>query len=462
MTMTQPPYQPPYQPAQPLPQAPLPPQPQPPQQAPHQQVHPGTHSPHQPFDGQAQPAQQLQGPPYQAAPAHQQWVGQYPQHQPTAAPPGPGVTTHLRRAIDWNVAEVRVSPREQAALQAAGVEPRLHGLFAWRRSTLLVAMPILLVSVVLSLIEAADLDSEGFNAFGKVWLFLPTIGLVFVPIGVMRVIAGWTEMWGTAKFLIACWLLSLAFPLFAALIPLDMVIDIDGARRELQMQGGDLVTYDATVTLARLLQAISFALILLPVVLSVPGGVLKGASRIKSLFPSSSLPGWFLVAVAPFYSLFTVVVFVLIVQIVGNGLLLAAVAILAFTPWLFVIYRKVYGRPLSVAEARTELARASRLGGWLMLCALSLIVVFALTAEVSNVRVLGSGDDAVFSYVQVLRTVGEVLSRGLVTTVVFSSIFLGMVFSEWRETSSLTGDVKREHDEQMAALQHFFQRQPGA
>ena len=435
---------------------------------------PGPYQPPDPPPFQRQPPAPQPPPGYQPPPAYAQQPVQPPHpvqpaqpgYPPGAVPPawgppppaGPTVMTHLTRAIDWNVGQIDVTPSERIALDAAGVEPRLHGLFAWRRSTLLVALPLLVLSVLLSIIEAADIETEGFNAFGKLWLYLPTIGLIFVPIGVVKVIQTWTEMWRSAKFLIVCWLLSIGFPLFAALIPLDMVIDIDGMRAEQELFGGDVAAFDAQVLLARLLQAITFAMILLPVVLSIPGGVLRGASRIKSLFPASSLPGWFLVAVAPFYSLFTVVVFVLIVQIAGNALLMLAVAILAFSPWLFVIYRGVYGRPLSIAEARTELARASRLGGWLLIAALTLLCIFAATAKVSGFPVVGSGDEAVFSYVQVLRTVGEVISRGLVTTVVFSSIFLGMVFAEWRAAGSMSGELRREHDDQMSALTRFFQR----
>jgi hypothetical protein len=198
-------------------------------------------------------------------------------------------------------------------------------------------------------------------------------------------------------------------------------------------------------------------LVLLPVVLSVPGGVLKGAGRVKSLFPAAVLPGWFLVAVAPFYSMFMIVVFVLIDQAVGNGLLLVGVGLLAFTPWLFVIYRRVYGRPLTVAEANTELARASRWGGWLTLIGIAFVTIFVFTQKVGDTKIIG-GDTkhAVFTYVQVLRTVGEVLSRGLATAVVFSTIFLYAVFAEWRMLSTMRGDMRREYDAQVGALERYM------
>jgi hypothetical protein len=240
-------------------------------------------------------------------------------------------------------------------------------------------------------------------------------------------------------------------------MPLDFVIDLDKLKFAYAARFNTLDGYDNFVFGQRLAQAIYFALVLLPVVLSIPGGVLKGAGRIKSLFPSAVLPGWFLVAVAPFYSMFMIVVFVLIDQAVGNGLLLVGVGLLAFAPWLIVIHRRVYARPMTTAEANTELARASRWGGWLTLIGLGCLVIFAFTQKVGGVHVIGGDSNkAVFTYVQVLRTIGEVLSRGLVTAVVFSTIFLYAVYAEWRMLSEMRGEVKEEYDAQVGALERYM------
>jgi hypothetical protein len=309
----------------------------------------------------------------------------------------------------------------------------------------------------LNFVQAAKNSTDGFTGFGKLLNWLPPIALVFIPIGALSVLRNWTEMRHSSKRLLICWLISIAIPLFVALMPLDFLIDIGSARQNVVLGGGDVRAFDAEVLLARLGLAVQFALTLLPVVLSIPGGVLKGAGRVKSLFPSASLPGWFLVAVAPFYSLFMIVVFVLIDQIIGTALLLLAVAILAFTPWLFVIHRKVYGRPLSMAEADTELARASRWGGLLTLIGIVLLAIYALTTRVVGRRVVGGDSDtSFFSYVQVLRTVGEVLSRGLVTAVVFSTIFLYLVYAEWRMTAEIAGVVKQEYEAQVGALERYM------
>ncbi|HEY3717368.1 MAG TPA: hypothetical protein VGL39_22825 [Jatrophihabitantaceae bacterium] len=126
-----------------------------------------------------------------AAPGPSGWTQPgWPTAGPAEQPSGRGASawTHFKRAIDWDVATVVVSPREAGRLSQAGVEPRLHALFAWRRSCMLVALPFLLVGVVLSFIEAKDRPSptsfatgdgrSGFTDFGKLWSYLPSIGLV--------------------------------------------------------------------------------------------------------------------------------------------------------------------------------------------------------------------------------------------------------------------------------------------
>jgi len=460
--MTQPPPGPPYQPGPP-PQQPWsggqPPYPSGPPPAPQPWPQPAGPPPQW-----AQPGVQPTGAPT-GAPTTAQWAQRPPQqqwpaqpHQPAAqaGPPGPTLGTHLKRAFNWNLAEVVVTPKEQQQLHAAGVEPRLHGMLAWRRSTLIAAMPLLLLSVVLAFYDTIHTGTDGLTGLGKFCDFVPDFALLLIPIGAMRVIATWTEMRRNARMLILFWVLSIVVPLMVALLPLDALVDLDTPRQQVIEQGGDVAAFDTYIRGVRAAVAVAYAMTLLPVVITIPSGVLKGAARMKSLFPAAALPGWFLIAVAPFYSLFTIVVFVLIEQMVGNGLLVVGVGLLAFSPWLFVIYRKVYGRPMSMAEAATELPRASRYGGMLMFGALGLLTIYVLTAKVNGRRVVGSGKEAYFSYTDVLRAVGEVISRTMVTTVVFSAIVLSMVFAEWRVSRSVRPEIREEHDTQMRAIERYM------
>ncbi|GAB2462022.1 hypothetical protein [Jatrophihabitans fulvus] len=419
---------------------------------------PPFHSGPVPPQPQAQHFPQQQFAPNQFPQGPQQGRQQFgPQpYGPPAGPPGAGLWTHIRRAVDWNVAQVVVSPKERVALEQAGIFDRLQGMFAWRRSSLMVALPVLLLSVILSVVDAAKADTEYLTGLGKFINWVPVISLVLVPVGCFVVITRWTELRRSSRTLLACWLVSIVLPMLAALAPVDVIADVDRLRA-IGAQNGTLQAVEEAISGIRLSLAVQYALTLLPVVLSVPSGMLKGAARVKSLFPSSGLPGWFLVTIAPFYSLFTIVVFGLIEQIVGNGVLMVGVGVLAFTPWLFVIYRKVYSRPLSLAEARGELARASRLGGYLMWVAVAFIVIFLFTGKVGQQDVVGTDSDtSVFTVLDVSRTTIEVIARGIVAAVVFSTIFLGMIFAEWRTTTIMREDIRREHDREMRGLERYI------
>jgi hypothetical protein len=255
---------------------------------------------------------------------------------------------------------------------------------------------------------------------------------------------------------VICWGLSIVIPLLAALIPISTIFDFDSAKN-LNVSGGATSDQIGSAFLGvKVVKAVELALTILPVIVTVPGGVLKGAGRVKFLFPAAALPGWFLIAVAPFYSIFLIVVFILIDQIVGNFLLVLGVALLAFAPLLFVIHRGIYGRSMSIGEARVELPKAGRLGGVLTLGGLACVLIWGLAFKIPDTdrRIVG-GHDGFFSLTDVARAALEVFGRNLVTAVVFSMVFLSMVFAEWRAAQQVRPDIKAEHDMEMQALRRY-------
>jgi hypothetical protein len=178
-------------------------------------------------------------------------------------------------------------PREHEQLVAAGIQPRVHGLYVWRRSAMIIALPILLFSAVLSFIQAADLPDFSTD-FGNLIAFLPSVGLLFAPLGAMIVIKSWTNLPGSSKALLVCWSISIAIPVFCALVPFDFIFDKGAA----QIAKGYLnQTFNYWLLTQRGNQASFASSLLLPVILSVPAGVLMGAGRIKSLFPAAAMPG---------------------------------------------------------------------------------------------------------------------------------------------------------------------------
>jgi hypothetical protein len=218
-----------------------------------------------------------------------------------------------------------------------------------------------------------------------------------------------------------------------------LLIELDQLREALESQGFDDEAVETFIEAARVSIAVEYALVLLPIVVTVPAGVMRGAVRVKTVFPAAVLPGWFLVAVAPFYSLFMIVLFVLSEQISASALLILGVALLAFAPWLYVINRKVCARSMSHAEAGVEMARAARPSRWIMLGGAACIVIVAAQAHVGEKKLVGESDDvARFTYLDVSRTGIEIIGRSLITTVVFCLIVLNMVHAEWRNNQTMT------------------------
>jgi hypothetical protein len=44
------------------------------------------------------------------------------------------------------------------------------------------------------------------------------------------------------------------------------------------------------------------------------------------------------------------------------------------------------------------------------------------------------------------------------TTVVFSMIFVNMVFAEWRSLATTSAEARAEHDAEMQTLQRYYER----
>lgn len=370
-----------------------------------------------------------------------------------------GVTLidHVKRAFSWRARSVRISDAERQKLVAAGVtEPHVQGLAAWRRSALLLALPVLMAAFALSVVAAENEDTTQLTSLGRVLRWIPTIALGLVPAAALYCVVKWTNLKSTSRVLLIAWLGSIALPLMAALVPLDGWIDLDRLRLAVildsTLKGTDpqiaLDQLDLDLLLVRIYLAVQYSVQLLPVLISIPAGVMKGALRTKALAPGSRFPGWFLVAVAPFYTLIIAIVFVLVDQLIGNGLLVLGVGLTAIVPLLFLLHRKTYTRPLSPAEADKELGRANRTGSIVTYVGIAFIVLYALTARFLGERIVGN--NGLLSVTMLVRSAVEYIGRRLVATVVFTIMFVYMTVADWRLEQEDTD--RAEHDKEMRYL----------
>ena len=346
---------------------------------------------------------------------------------------------HVRRAFSWRTRFVRVTDTERSELVAAGVtEPHVQALAAWRRSALLLAFPVLLVAFALSVVAVMKENATQLTEFGSVLEWVPTVSLALVPAAALYCVVKWTDLKTTSRVLLIAWVASIALPLLAALVPIDGWIDVSSLRAivvaDSVSNGTDptvaLAQLDLNLLLARVLLAVQYSVQLLPVLISIPAGVLKGALRAKALAPGSRFPGWFLVAVAPFYTLIVAIVFVLVDQLIGNGLLVLGVGLIAIVPLLFVVYRQTYTRPMTAAEAERDLGRASRTSLLVTAAGISCIVLYALTGRYLGHRIVGS--HGLLSVTMLARSAVEYIGRSLVAAAVFTMVFVYMTIADWR------------------------------
>ncbi|MGO1276941.1 hypothetical protein ACTXKQ_04995 [Corynebacterium variabile] len=403
----------------------------------------------------------------------QNWqMPQQPYPQQPAVLPGPGARDYLVRLTGFG--ESVPSSREAAALTAAGVvEPRVQGLLVWRRTLLIVITPLLLLAFILSAYQCTVSMGQDMSEFetglGKFLEWLSPITLLALLVSALIVIGWWTETGRSTRILFWSWLVATVTPLVTALVPLSWQWDFtamgaadfessNGYRSESveEIQGyADL--YSGTLGMASVL---AYSIGLLPVIVGLVSGVLRGARRTKSVFPSSIVPGWFVVIAGPFYSVILLTVFAIIAPMLGNALLAVGALILATAPLLNLLFMRSFTRPISRAEAAPLFYRSSFLSIGVSILGMVLLGIYLFTAEVHGVAVLGSSSaseegTAWFSYLSLSQAGVGLVARYFFTTLVMAFLFARLVYRESHEITSMTPDVREELVEDMQGLRRF-------
>ena len=423
--------------------------------------------------------------------------GQHPGHYPQVPGnlPGPGIGEHIGRLSAFN--KVNVSPKEQAALLKSGVpEPAVQRLLTWRRSALIFVLPLLIVAVALSLLDAyQEVSGEGLLAeysttLGIVCTWLPPLTMLFLPIGAVAAIVWWTGARKSTSILIGTWGIATIMPLVTALVPMEWRWEIDrmgedDARENnlslLEMLGyspseaeeflqspdvqADLQADIETMTTANglsmaMLSAVNFTIILMPVIIGLVNGVLRGALRTKITFPSTIVPGWFVVIAAPFFTLVLCTMFAIVSPILGSGIASIGILLVAVAPLTILFFVKKITRPMSRAEAAPVSFRATVLSLSVSLVGLILLGYYLVTGEVYGISVLGSTDavndeESLFSYLNLGQSAVGLIARFQFTMVIMVFLFTRLAYREGYELAVMPKATRQEHISDMRELQRF-------
>jgi hypothetical protein len=336
---------------------------------------------------------------------------------------------HLKRAFNWDLRSIPVEPDEEATLLANGVdEADARRYLAWRRSVLLVVAIPTLVSALLKTISVATDDYSGLSGLGVLIGLAVLLPLYAMPLTSWLAARAWDQHRRSRAILLRGWLFAFLTPLFLALIPYTWRVDYTAVNPMQQGQLTAILSFGG---------AMAVYVTLMPAVLSLIPGVLRGCLRIKALIPESILPGLFLVAATPLYILLFLVIFTTVNQVAGNGLLILGVLALLGAPLLYLINARTFTRPLRTPE---EVAKIGSIQQGVMIVlgiGIALIVTYAFTAELFGKSLIGTEEAT-----SVLRPWSpsliqfpiEYVARSLFTTVLVADLFLMMNLQLWKHT----------------------------
>jgi hypothetical protein len=406
----------------------------------------------------------------------------------------------LRRAFITNLRHLTATDDERAKLEAAGItEPKVQGYFAWRRSLMAMVVVATVLSTGLATYreltetdetpslfdnvserltetveeamsdegEETDLSMEAVKdqivksaavaaveerlaehaaaaeeepepkvtALGKAAELVELAALYALSAAGLIALLTWTQFRFSSRVLLVGFLVSFFVPMIVWLLP-GSWWGYDDAYSDFREEPAQFIKEVAEAFLEASMSLIG----LLPTVLSLIPGVQRACLRIKTLLPEAMLPGWYLVAAAPLYALFLLVIFVGINQVASDPVFLIGMFLFLAAPAMYVLRADVFTRPLATDAEFQQMRRVQRIIALITVAAGVLLLYHVGTQNVMGIRIIGM--DAKSSLLQPLDLVEfllEFLGRSLFMTVFGADVFLMMTLASWRHQQAFAG-----------------------
>lgn len=405
------------------------------------------------------------------------------------------ITTVIRRALATNLRTVVVGEDERAALDAAGLrEPIVQQYVTWRRAMMLAVVAATLLSAAVTTLRknrgphdrkevlqtitagllqkaektlpAAAILEEATHPPGRT--DLPKGGGQNPPAGFARfenlmhaahldaiALAALAALFCRNRFqlsyriLVAGFALGFLLPMALAMCPWSWW----GMVEVKITPGTDPAAY-LQVAVQRAIQAANYLVILLPTLLSLVPGALRAGLRVKTQLPESLLPGWFVAAASPFYSLCLLVPFVVAVQFTHDLLLLGGLFLLLAAPLVYAFRAGVFTNP-RMSEADTDrMGRLQLTVGLMSLLASGLIVAWLLTRDIAGVHLVGvAAGKSLFHPMDLVDYLLEYLARSLFVTVLGADLFMRISLRAWEQSREwAASDHTGTYDRTMEAI----------
>ncbi|MFO1541505.1 MAG: hypothetical protein ACKOTZ_13870, partial [Chloroflexota bacterium] len=366
----------------------------------------------------------------------------------------PAPLVHLLRVVAPDHPRSAPMRGELARLRAAGhVAPQALRYLAWRRSVLLAILPVLAGAALLAAVERTGRPpSGGLTPIGMALDLVPAVTAWSAPLAALIALASWAQPERRMRLFLLVWGLSVLLPILTAFVPLEVRVESAVLQRltaasELALPG----TAAWVVQLLRTALAADHALVLLPVLFSLPAGALRGGTRLKAFLPFAPLPGWLLVAIAPFSALLTMTIFVLVGQVTGAAMLAVAAVLLALAPLQYVRWRDAWLETGRDPEADRLRRRAGRAGLVCLLAGIVALLAWALGAEVLGIRLIG-GERSLLAPAGIARALLELVGRSLLAGIVCAQLLLALTIRHWAALAHLDPAEVAAQDAEARAL----------
>jgi hypothetical protein len=399
----------------------------------------------------------------------------------------------LRTAFNSNLSAVAVSDSDRAALEARGItQPTLQKYVLWRRATLLVVVIFTLLSAGVTFydnwtddededegllekatagmlaeleqrvpaaaefVKAATPDEEDAKEdeptklMGRIVDGVQDASVFVLPVAALLALLLSHRLQASYRVMAAGFLFSF-FLLFAVYLCPETV----WGTSEPVLKPGDDPGKFLMNEAQDLKNGVGAILSLLPLVLSLVPGVVKGCQKVKSLLPQALLPGWLIVMASTLYGLFLLTLFVAVDQFTTQPYILAGFFLVVASSLVYAFRAGAFTRPLLEPA---DFARMKRVQLVVTLCMAGgglLLLAYLLTREIAGMHLLGTDSDtALMRPIDVVQFLLETLSRGMFVAVVSADLFLRANLSSWQHQRALAASAaKAEYDAAMEAME---------
>jgi hypothetical protein len=176
-----------------------------------------------------------------------------------------------------------------------------------------------------------------------------------------------------------------------------------------------------------------YVAVLSPAVLALVPGIMRACIRVKLLLPQAVLPGWLLVAAAPFNGLLVLVTFVSLAQVAPSPLLLAGMLLWLAAPLVYLTRARFYTRPI-VSAADLRNARHVQAVAWVVtIVAAGCLIAYLATWEEFGFRLVGlEAKKSLLRPWQVARFFLDFCGRAMFVTVLGADVLIWATLAAWR------------------------------